>query len=407
MKKIIALLLVAVLSLAVLASCGGNKDPKETTKPTGETTTGPKTTTTTPPATTTEELTTTEATTTTEGTTNTTPPSEEEEIPQEALVTYKKKLKSTSTETTSEGQTTTEAETFEEFGRIYAGNPDEYFEFKLRGEEYVDKLLDVDYNNTASKENSAKKPGYTWVLKINDTEYVLEEENITLDNSIPSFKKLGLKTGSVVISINLSAVKFKAVKEQNHEYDITLLVKGTDGGVAYYINFGTVTYIDIPLMTPDPARVARNEVEYDYEKITPISGGYFNETENYTKLFDGSILTKLLELPGEGTPVTEIVFETEEEIVVVSYSLVTANDNATYKERNPLGWKFYGSNDGEAWVELHSVDESNAPARDTVKNFTEYNFVVTGAAAYKTYKLEITNGTAIQYSELLLFVAGE
>ena len=45
----------------------------------------------------------------------------------------------------------------------------------------------------------------------------------------------------------------------------------------------------------------------------------------------------------------------KQDTTLYSYSLTTANDNETYKGRNPKSWILYGSSDGTNWEKIDTV----------------------------------------------------
>ena len=90
----------------------------------------------------------------------------------------------------------------------------------------------------------------------------------------------------------------------------------------------------------------------------------------------------------------------KQETILYSYSLTTANDNATYKGRNPKSWILYGSKDGYNWEEIDVVNESGMED----ENYKTYNYAVDKTGSYKYYKMDVkaSYGNSIQLSEIAL-----
>ncbi len=96
----------------------------------------------------------------------------------------------------------------------------------------------------------------------------------------------------------------------------------------------------------------------------------------------------------------EVTFKTKKDIEIKAYLLRTANDTHEYAERNPDSWIFYGSTDGETWIEITSVD--NGEDKMAAENFMWYGFEVDSPGAYKYYKFVFKNQGIFQLSEIRL-----
>ena len=109
-----------------------------------------------------------------------------------------------------------------------------------------------------------------------------------------------------------------------------------------------------------------------------------------------AITTKLFEFSGNFS----IAWKMKQETILYSYSLTTANDNATYKGRNPKSWILYGSKDGYNWEEIDVVNESGMED----ENYKTYNYAVDKTGSYKYYKMDVkaSYGNSIQLSEIAL-----
>ena len=130
-----------------------------------------------------------------------------------------------------------------------------------------------------------------------------------------------------------------------------------------------------------------------YNEQTTAKG---NGNEIPANIFDSDITTKLFEFSGNFS----IAWKMKQETILYSYSLTTANDNATYKGRNPKSWILYGSKDGYNWEEIDVVNESGMED----ENYKTYNYAVDKTGSYKYYKMDVkaSYGNSIQLSEIAL-----
>lgn len=121
--------------------------------------------------------------------------------------------------------------------------------------------------------------------------------------------------------------------------------------------------------------------------------GYNSEVPG--NLFDGDTSTKMFN-SGTGT----IAWKMDRDTTIYSYSLTTANDNATFSGRNPKTWILYGSKDGNNWEQIDKVN--NSGMQDV--NYTTYTYVADRVGTYKYFKMNITGlyGSSFQLSELTL-----
>lgn len=93
-------------------------------------------------------------------------------------------------------------------------------------------------------------------------------------------------------------------------------------------------------------------------------------------------------------------------VTVNAYAIYTANDAETHPARNPKNWTLYGSDDGEEWQTIHSVQDAGLPS--TNYTGTVYEFDNTEAYRYYCWSLEAVEGDgAFQLSELLLYTTEE
>ena len=139
----------------------------------------------------------------------------------------------------------------------------------------------------------------------------------------------------------------------------------------------------------------------------------FSDNESFDKLIDGKFtsddFTKwCLTFPTDGA---YIIFSASEAIQVTGYSIVTGNDNANEKKRNPKSWALYGCNDASAGRDSENwvlIDQKN---EDTVlqdENYQKYDFTSLSnppSVRFLYFKMEITatkGASVMQMSELIL-----
>ena len=117
------------------------------------------------------------------------------------------------------------------------------------------------------------------------------------------------------------------------------------------------------------------------------SSGYTNETAS--NLFDGDTSTKWCYDAPSISSSAWVVFKANEACRLKGYTITTANDNASNRNRNPKDWKIYGSNDKSNWTELVSVS-NDSKLQD--ENCTSYKYTLATAidTKYEYYKWEIT-----------------
>lgn len=97
-----------------------------------------------------------------------------------------------------------------------------------------------------------------------------------------------------------------------------------------------------------------------------------------------------------------VTWQMRETVLITDYVVYTANDTDSYPERNPIKWTLYGSEDGNDWQEIQTVDSVGLPTT----NYTPTAFETGGEQAYRYYRLDfVTNGAdgSLQLAEICLF----
>ena len=124
-----------------------------------------------------------------------------------------------------------------------------------------------------------------------------------------------------------------------------------------------------------------------------------SSNEASSKAFDGDLTTKW----GAGS--SNDLYATCDlgsSVQITGYSIVTANDNASYHDRNPKSWEILGSNDLSSWdLVSNIVDDSTM----LDVNYTPFYFDVSGLTqSYRYYKFHLISthnpGGFFQISEL-------
>ena len=194
-------------------------------------------------------------------------------------------------------------------------------------------------------------------------------------------------------------------EDGTYDFDVRLeILDAFTDEVAYFAWFTDPEWNGIFTFTPpqpiemvvdpsrDPAHVAIPGTD-----AIPTEGPVGFSNELYGNLFDDSVRTKLC----TDDVTTPIVWKYNEAVRVVSYSLVGANDDATYSDRIILSFKLYGSTNGTSW-EL--IDEQNVDAPESPLNYQERNFKLTTAVEDYTYfKLEPIGASKYQMSGIILY----
>lgn len=120
-------------------------------------------------------------------------------------------------------------------------------------------------------------------------------------------------------------------------------------------------------------------------------------------LFDGSdSANKFGATVQQGIPT--VYFHLNKAETLTHYTFRTANDTASYPERNPAGWRLYGKV-GEMWMLLSKVESS--PTHETglkATNQSAFSYAITSPCACSEYKIEfIFQSTMMQLGDIDLY----
>lgn len=187
---------------------------------------------------------------------------------------------------------------------------------------------------------------------------------------------------------------------------------------------------DIPIQVPEPDRWNRDEEQQQEPRPDPQEQGTGAQLDGYTQLLY-YIDRTTLEAPAgwDRHPIGDLfdgIFETTDlgsnkygqndgpcviewtmikPVTLSAYTVYTANDADNNPGRNPDDWTLYGSEDGENWVEIHSVKDAGLPTT----NYTPTVYETENTAAYRYYRFTVEEvvGGGFQLSELLLYTADD
>lgn len=144
-------------------------------------------------------------------------------------------------------------------------------------------------------------------------------------------------------------------------------------------------------------------------------------------LFDGNTATKWCCSDSEAEGCSAVVWSMNKAVTVTNYTFTTANDNAEFIGRNPVGWRLYATNNElnadmamtdsmfsgntvpEGWILIDEVTETQMPDED----FVECGWAVDeeNQAAYSGYMLLIDScdymNEVLQMSEIDLYGTAE
>ncbi len=147
-----------------------------------------------------------------------------------------------------------------------------------------------------------------------------------------------------------------------------------------------------PAETVDPALIYADKYvklagKVDVDSVDGV-GAKEDGSEDAKMLFDGDSQTKWCVIVKTEDKCISIQWQMTEAAEITAYTFTSANDSP---ERYPNDWTFYGSNDGEEWTEIDTVEG----AETITEFFTESEiFEIDSPAAYSYYKINFTkNGT--------------
>ena len=137
-------------------------------------------------------------------------------------------------------------------------------------------------------------------------------------------------------------------------------------------------------------------------KTSFVSGTGPNDDEGPSMACDGQISTKWCIDSPRRLPYS-IILEASKETSIVEYGLITGDDTSSYPDRNPVTWRFMGSNDKENWTLLDDrKNDRSLPAED----MQEYRFKPTNKGKFRYFRFEfirMAGSTRIQLSEICLY----
>lgn len=149
---------------------------------------------------------------------------------------------------------------------------------------------------------------------------------------------------------------------------------------------------------------------FDPNVITPLAGTNplkESDPEKFECLFDDKQNTKwCVSLWSKVGPLTDTYwyaeFKSTEPFTAKSYTLITANDIASYNDRNPKRWKLYGKENAQDRYKLidERDTENNGGDGLPTKNYTGKDYTIQHPGKYMYYKLEVYTNWGNKYMML-------
>lgn len=139
-----------------------------------------------------------------------------------------------------------------------------------------------------------------------------------------------------------------------------------------------------PVIQPVAALEEDVTDKVDTASIASTTAGF--NGEGAANIFDNMPNTKFCGMvtPSAASPL-EFTWDMTEEVAIQAYAITSAADSFKFSTRDPKAWTFYGSADGETWVELDSRAGQGFGADGLTLLYTFEN-----TTAYKHYKYAIT-----------------
>lgn len=198
-------------------------------------------------------------------------------------------------------------------------------------------------------------------------------------------------------AVNLTSYTYETDVQKACQFFMLRIEDSGQDGKLYYGSQLAEIYLngDVVQFSSDLGVELKDQVSEINASATTVTG--YNSSEGVENLFDGDTSTKLF--TNSSAPCS-IVWTMNKPTSLYSYTLTTANDNATYKNRTIKSWVLYGSNDGSTWEAIDTVTDSGMADI----NYADYTYIVDKVGSYTQFKLTVTGkyGTAFQLSEISL-----
>ena len=203
-----------------------------------------------------------------------------------------------------------------------------------------------------------------------------------------------------------------------HNYKISMrVVEKASGSILFWANWADentgkggyqwdrptkLGYVeDVNFAQPDDVEMVAQSGKNYFEGVSGPNG---SSAENYEKLFDGDVNTKLC----DGSEY-KVVFKARAELSynpIQGIAIVGANDDASYNDRIIKSFKLYGSNEGsdsaaDYWTLI--TEETYEPTG--TDNFSyRYFGIEDNNAKYDYYMIEFVHEGTYQVGEILIYV---
>lgn len=253
--------------------------------------------------------------------------------------------------------------------------------------------------------------GYGVVLEDYDWTLYINGEDVPINSFLVP---MGSVTNAGLTYVRIDLGEW-APELGEHEYDIKLKI--TEAGsdeVLYWAWFSDPEWCGsyVYNRAPDIEVIPTDEVPEDVEalptgSLTGISGPEsLAATETYVKLFDGLAKTKFC----SGDYTVPLIFTVADASDLRGISLVGANDDERFPERIPVKFKLYGSDDGTEGSWNLVLDVNKTVDDVTVTNYLEHYYAFGESVDYGYFKIEIEDASGAetpkyQYSEIILYTS--
>lgn len=283
----------------------------------------------------------------------------------------------------------------------------------VSGGEGIDKLFD---NNKNTKFFTGDAPAITIAWKMERTvvlksyTFVLASDAATYKHRNPHCWSLygsmdgsnwttlsNITDGGGITHVNGGEYTFNCTTQIPCQYFMVIIKDSGEDGKLYYGSQMAEIYLngDVSRITEKVGNDITDQFKEIYTPANTVKG--FNEKEGVDNLFDSDKNTKLYTTTQAPC---SIAWTMKQDTTLYSYSLVTANDNASFPNRTLKSWQLFGSADGNNWTVIDTVTDSGM--KDV--NYGEYTYLVDKIGTYKHYKLTVTEtyGNSFQLSDIML-----
>ena len=269
-------------------------------------------------------------------------------------------------------------------------------------------LFIIDAENDNSNTNWEPNYDYTWVVTIEGRQWEISRFSL-FNNTTSGWVRIDLGP-----DFKWSLFEYDAKNQYTYK-QVRIDIYDAEKNVVYFADltsedlWGPYTHTkpDEKVMVVDSTKPS-NVVAVDQSLASPLSGPDSGNGEDFRKFFDGKVETKIC--TGDNGEDKAITVKYAETLNIVGFSIVNANDNTPSTGRTIVAFKLYGSATGEdgTWQEIYVADGLNADGSSIDKapisaNYLERYYALDNVASYQYFKFVAENGELWQASELLFY----